>query len=184
MNYSSVPKLKLNRTVYDGKLKDSYGYIHAYLPDHPRANSKGYVREHIAVWEEHHGHLPSGYEVHHINHIKSDNRIENLIAMLKSDHIRQHYLEASPDMELLSDLYINKRLGIRAISRITGISEPKIYFRLLKYGVKMRGKNETHAIKGEPCLDCGRPTSKKRCKGRCASCYAAWNYLQRSLVHS
>lgn len=33
---------------------------------------------HRIVWEMHHGEIPDGYEVDHINHIKHDNRLENL----------------------------------------------------------------------------------------------------------
>jgi hypothetical protein len=44
------------------------------------------IPEHRYTWERNHGHLPEGYVIHHINGIKSDNRLENLIAMPKSSH--------------------------------------------------------------------------------------------------
>ncbi|WP_320910248.1 HNH endonuclease signature motif containing protein [Citrobacter farmeri] len=31
---------------------------------------------HRIIWEMHHGEIPTGYEVDHINHVKHDNRIE------------------------------------------------------------------------------------------------------------
>ena len=44
------------------------------------------IGEHRVVWERVHGELPKGMVVHHINGIKNDNRIENLIAMPKRLH--------------------------------------------------------------------------------------------------
>uniref|UniRef100_A0A6M3L837 Putative homing endonuclease n=1 Tax=viral metagenome TaxID=1070528 RepID=A0A6M3L837_9ZZZZ len=69
-----------------GRKKPRSGYILLYRPDHPRA-VKRYVPEHILVWEEtHHQSLPDGWEVHHINGIKDDNRSKNLLGMRKGKH--------------------------------------------------------------------------------------------------
>jgi hypothetical protein len=46
-----------------------------------------YRGEHIIVWEQAHNKtLPKNWVVHHINGIKSDNRIENLTAMARNKH--------------------------------------------------------------------------------------------------
>ncbi len=62
-----------------GKIKDKHGYILVKCPGHPMCNSLGYVREHRLKMEEKIGRLLTRKEVvHHINHQKDDNRIENL----------------------------------------------------------------------------------------------------------
>lgn len=39
---------------------------------------KGLYRSHRIIWEMHNGHIPDGMQIDHINHIRDDNRIENL----------------------------------------------------------------------------------------------------------
>ena len=62
-------------------------YLAQKQPGHPRANKRGYVKEHILVWEATHGKpLPHGWVIHHLNGVKNDNRPENLEAMPNGNH--------------------------------------------------------------------------------------------------
>lgn len=73
-----------------GKYKHSAGYVCSYAPNHP-FNKRNYVLEHRLVMEQHLGRLLNPREfVHHINGNKSDNRIENLKLVSKSDHTNIH----------------------------------------------------------------------------------------------
>lgn len=45
---------------------------------------------HRYVWIKENGPIPDGWDVHHINGIKSDNRIENLECLSKSDHTKKY----------------------------------------------------------------------------------------------
>lgn len=45
---------------------------------------------HRYVYEQVHGPIPEGFVVHHRNHNKLDNRIENLEAMSRLEHSRHH----------------------------------------------------------------------------------------------
>jgi hypothetical protein len=70
----------------------SGGYLYCRTnPQHPKANSKGLYPLHRVVIENELGRLLNSQEdVHHINEIKTDNRIENLEVLPRSEHARKH----------------------------------------------------------------------------------------------
>lgn len=66
-------------------------YNYAVCPDHPNRTSNNYVLLHRVLMENHLGRLLSrGEVVHHLNHDKKDNRIENLEVMTAAEHSREH----------------------------------------------------------------------------------------------
>ena len=70
------------------------GYRMLKRPGHPRADVNGWVFEHILVLEEKLGRplLPNEH-THHINGNKQDNRPENLINLLDTEHFILHKKE-------------------------------------------------------------------------------------------
>lgn len=67
------------------------GYWRIYQPGHPRADQTGYVIEQRVIVEQHLGRALRDDEiVHHKNHDKLDNRIENLQVMSHSEHAKIH----------------------------------------------------------------------------------------------
>ena len=70
------------------------GYVLAYVPKHPHAHNDGYVMLHTVLMERQLGrYLTDDEVVHHVNHDRQDNRMENLQLMKKKDHMSMHMKE-------------------------------------------------------------------------------------------
>lgn len=79
---------------WQGGRRKSDGYVMVKAEGHPNAGASGYVMEHRLVMERSIGRLLLRSEhVHHINHDRSDNRIENLELMTHSQHMALHMKE-------------------------------------------------------------------------------------------
>ncbi len=74
-----------------GRVKRS-GYILVKSYDHPNRDIDNNVREHRLVVEKHLGrYLNKNELVHHINGIRNDNRIENLVVYKRGLHMNKHW---------------------------------------------------------------------------------------------
>lgn len=85
------PTGERNGSWKGGKQIDKSGYVLLKTPDHPFANSHGYVREHRLVMEAHLGrYLQPNEIVHHKDGNHSNNAIENLeIFSSNSEHLKK-----------------------------------------------------------------------------------------------
>lgn len=75
-----------------GRILKQRGYI-----DRWNSDLQKYEPEHRAVWEEHNGKIPPDHEIHHINGVKTDNRIVNLSVVHKTEHRRKYHKSQLPD---------------------------------------------------------------------------------------
>lgn len=75
-----------------GKGIDKDGYVRLYgMHWHPRANKAGQVYEHIVVMERVLGRpITASEHVHHKNHVRHDNRTENLEVLPATEHYEHH----------------------------------------------------------------------------------------------
>ena len=80
-----------------GKKRYIHGYVWCYTPiGHPRRKSnqvnKYRIQEHRLVMEKHLGRYLESHElVHHLNGIKDDNRIDNLVVISRAGHNVEHF---------------------------------------------------------------------------------------------
>ncbi len=68
------------------------GYVRRKVRNHPFADKRGYVPEHRLIMEKHLGRflLPTEF-IHHINQIRDDNRLENLMLQGQTTHAERHF---------------------------------------------------------------------------------------------
>lgn len=69
---------------------NAQGYLRVWAPEHPVAFKDGSALIHRMVWYDVNGPIPEGYDVHHRNENKQDNRIENLQLHSNVDHQGEH----------------------------------------------------------------------------------------------
>jgi hypothetical protein len=83
--------VEIQDTYHQGFIRTDSGYIKLHVPEHPRADAKGYVQEHVLVMEKHLGrYLTDDEVVHHKDYSKDNNRLDNLQLMTDRDHRALH----------------------------------------------------------------------------------------------
>lgn len=66
---------------------DNHGYLCFIM-------NKGRFKNHRVIWEMFNGEIPKGMHIDHINHIRDDNRIENLRVVSRVDNQRNQSLRS------------------------------------------------------------------------------------------
>ncbi|MBU5214382.1 HNH endonuclease signature motif containing protein [Heyndrickxia oleronia] len=83
-----------------GRKRTPAGYVALCIKTHPNSDVLGYVFEHRVVMEMYLGrYLLPNEVVHHKNHIKHDNRLENLEVMDHTEHTVMHHTGSKRSQE-------------------------------------------------------------------------------------
>lgn len=90
--HGNHPRGPRQRQWNDGRIISSHGYVKIRVGrGHPLADPNGYAYEHLVVWVSSGRNRPiNGETLHHLNGIKTDNRIENLQKLSRSRHNAEH----------------------------------------------------------------------------------------------
>jgi len=79
--HTKETKCKMSKAKWKGGKFKTNGYVYIWQPNHPNSVKK-YIMEHRLVMEQYLGrYLTKKEVVHHINGIRNDNRIENLMLL-------------------------------------------------------------------------------------------------------
>lgn len=81
-----------------GSWADRHGRVYVRVPPeerhlHPTIRQDGYIKRYAYNWNRAHPEDPltRGFVLHHINHDKTDDRVENLVKMTQSEHASLHF---------------------------------------------------------------------------------------------
>lgn len=120
-NHQYGLKGELNASWRGGKYTTYYGYIAVKVQGHPFAHSDGVIFEHRLVAEKYllteensvlingKRYLKPDYVVHHKNHIRNDNRPENLEVMPKGKHSSMHCKEHPAKTDPVTHRFVSWR---------------------------------------------------------------------------
>lgn len=94
LNRSECRKGEKGANWKGGRKLTPKGYVQILKPEHPRADSNGYVMEHIYIFEKETGiEVPKNCAIHHLDGNKQNNDISNLCLMSFKGHASYHNKE-------------------------------------------------------------------------------------------
>ena len=101
------------------------GYLYFVLTKNKKQDSRRINR---LVWETFVGPIPKGYDIHHKNHNRQDNRIENLCLLSVFEHTKEHLEEKSKAVlqYTLDGEFIAEYISTREAERKTKIPNQHI----------------------------------------------------------
>lgn len=128
---------------------------------------------HRWVWENVHGPIPDNMDIHHIDGDKSNNDINNLEMLSRSDHMKQHWIEGHDLEKRMQQLEsVRPTEWLKSAEGKKAVSEK---------GKQVWANRGYHTI---ICQHCGiEKQFRKWARFCCKTCYMKWRWINReSLV--
>lgn len=139
-----------------------------YLSSKP-VNGKR-VRLHVYVWEMEHGKAPKGYEVHHKDHDKRNNSVDNLELLTSKEHHKIHSEEMTEEQKNKHTANLIEKAIPKAAEwhrSEAGREWHKLHYEAMKTTLHMK----TERV----CEQCGKTFTAtgrgKFCSNRCKATY-------------
>ncbi len=87
---------------FDDGYLDANGRVRVYSPGHPRSSSMGYVLRAIVAYEKYHScSVPLTHVIHHKDHVRTNDNIENLEMLSRSEHSSHHNMDRKNDVNCI-----------------------------------------------------------------------------------
>lgn len=143
-------------------------------------NSTLRIRMHRYVWVCEKGDIPEGYDVHHIDHDKSNNDISNLELLTKSEHKKKHFEEMPEEKQQWFRDNMNNKARPAAIEWHKSDAGKDWHAEHMKTMIE---KGQINKKQTYICEQCGKEfevvkrKGHKFCSGACEQKYRRDNHL-------
>ena len=137
-----------------------------------RINGKRY-RLHRYIYQKYYGEIPKGYDIHHIDHNKDNNEIENLQLLTSTKHKSIHGKEVTEEQREFYRKNMNEKARPKAIEWHKSPEGREWHKKQYKISLA----NKERMIKKFICKNCGKEYetintgSNKFCSNNCKSAY-------------
>lgn len=141
-----------------------------------RVNGKR-QRLHRYVWEYYNGEIPKGYDIHHKDHNKDNNELDNLELISKSQHSRLHCQELTEEQKQKRKENFEKNARPKAIEWHKSVEAKEWHKKHYKISLALRQKEKFI------CENCGneyeayRNKANRFCSNKCKSAWRRKNNI-------